>query len=125
MDTKTIGRQVLGESMGPVVLAKKDKTRNEFNGVLHDYADEVCFGRTWARPGIDRKLRSILNVAMLTALNRPNQLRSHVEGALNNGCTKEELREILLQSAVYCGLPAATDAFRVAEEVLRARGMLD
>lgn len=125
MDTKTIGRQVLGELMGPDFLAKKDKTRNEFNGVLHDYAEEVCFGRTWARPGIDRKLRSILNVAMLTALNRPNQLRSHVEGALNNGCTKEELREILLQSAVYCGLPAATDAFRVAEEVLRARGMLD
>ena len=125
MDTKTIGRQVLGELMGPDFLEKKDKTRNDFNGVLHDYAEEVCFGRTWARPGIDRKLRSILNVAMLTALNRPNQLRSHVEGALNNGCTKEELREILLQSAVYCGLPAATDAFRVAEEVLRARGMLD
>jgi len=125
MNTKEVGRQVLTELMGAEYVANKDKTRNDFNGVLHDYAEEVCFGRTWARPGIDHKLRSILNVAMLTALNRPGALKSHVEGALNNGCTKEELREILLQSAVYCGLPAATDAFRIAEEVLRARKLID
>jgi len=125
MDTKEIGRQVLRELMGPDYIESKEKKRNAFNGVLHDYADEVCFGRVWARPGIDRKLRSILNVAMLTALNRPAQLRNHLEGALNNGCTMEELREILLHTAVYCGLPAATDAFRVAEEVLRARNLLD
>lgn len=67
----------------------------------------------WARSGIDRKLRSIDNLAMLTALNRPNQMRDHIEGALNNGCTVDEIREILLQSAVYCGLPAARwPAFR-------------
>jgi len=123
-DTQEIGRQVLTELMGPGFLEKKDKARNDFNGVLQDYSEEVCFGRTWSRPGIDRKLRSILNVAVLTALNRPNQLRNHVEGALNNGCSMEELREILLHSAVYCGLPAATDAFRIAEEALKARGML-
>ena len=75
----------------------------------------------WAREGIDRKLRSIVNIATLVALNRPAQLSHHIDGALNNGCTVEEIQEILLQSAVYCGLPAATDAFRVAEEVLRAR----
>ena len=125
MNTKEIGRQVMTELMGAEYVESKAKKRNDFNGVLHDYAEEVCFGRTWARPGIDRKLRSILNVAMLTALNRPNQLKNHVEGALNNGCTKEELREILLHSAVYCGLPAATDAFRIAEEVLRARKLVD
>jgi len=125
MDTKEIGRQVMTELMGAEYVESKEKKRNDFNGVLHDYSEEVCFGRTWARPGIDRKLRSILNVAMLTALNRPNQLKNHVEGALNNGCTMEELREILLHSAVYCGLPAATDAFRVAEEVLRARKLVD
>jgi len=125
MDTKQIGRQVLTELMGDGFLERREKTRNAFNDVLHDYTEEVCFGRTWARPGIDRKLRSILNVAMLTALNRPNQLRNHVEGALNNGCTMEELREILLHAAVYCGLPAATDSFRIAEEVLRARKLLD
>jgi 4-carboxymuconolactone decarboxylase len=125
MDTQQIGRKVLTELMGPDYLERKEKTKNAFNGVLQDYAEEVCFGRVWSRPGIDRKLRSILNVAMLTALNRPNQLRNHLEGALNNGCTMEELREILLHAAVYCGLPAATDAFRIAEEVLRARKLLD
>jgi 4-carboxymuconolactone decarboxylase len=125
MDTQQIGRKILTELMGPDYLERKEKTKNAFNGVLQDYAEEVCFGRVWSRPGIDRKLRSILNVAMLTALNRPNQLRNHLEGALNNGCTMEELREILLHAAVYCGLPAATDAFRIAEEVLRARKLLD
>ena len=90
-----------------------------------EYAEDVCFGKVWSRTGIDRKQRSILNIAMLTALNRPAQLRSHIEGALTNGCTVDELREILLHTAVYCGLPASLDAFRVAEEVLRARKLLD
>jgi len=125
MDTKEIGRQVMRELMGDEYMASKDKKSNFFNSVLHEYSEEVCFGRVWSRPGIDRKLRSILNVAMLTALNRPAQLRNHLEGALNNGCTVDELREILLHTAVYCGLPAATDAFRIAEEVLRARKVLD
>jgi 4-carboxymuconolactone decarboxylase len=121
METKEIGRQ-RGKAREPFTLPEgKDKKRNAFNSVLNDYSEEVCFGRIWARDGIDYKLRSILNVAMLTALNRPNQLRNHVEGALNNGVTVDELREILLHSAVYCGLPAAGDAFRVAEEVLKAR----
>jgi 4-carboxymuconolactone decarboxylase len=92
--------------------------------VLQDYSAEVCFGRIWARPGIDRKLRSVVNIAMLVALNRPNQLRHHVEGALNNGCSVAEIQEILLQTAVYCGLPAAGEGFRIAEEVLRERGLL-
>jgi len=125
MNTREIGRQIIQELMGPKYMENRDKQRNAFNSVLHDYADEVCFGRVWARKGIDRKLRSILNVAMLTALNRPAQLRSHLEGALTNGCTVDELQEILLQAAVYCGLPAAVDAFRIAEEVLRARKLLD
>ena len=125
METKEIGRQVIRELMGDAFLEAKDKTRNEFNAPIQEYAEDVCFGRVWAREGIDRKQRSILNVAMLTALNRPAQLRSHVEGALTNGCTVDEMREILLQAAVYCGLPAALDAFRVAEEVLKARKLLD
>ena len=125
METKEIGRQVIRELMGAEFLEAKDKTRNDFNSVIQEYAEDVCFGRVWARPGIDRKQRSILNVAMLTALNRPAQLRSHLDGALTNGCTVDELQEVLLQAAVYCGLPAAIDAFRVAEEVLRARKLLD
>lgn len=124
MDMKEIGRKIIGELQGEAALVAKDKTRNEFNSVFQDYADGVCFGQIWARPGIERKLRSILNIAMLTALNRPNQLRSHLNGALNNGCTVDELREILLQSVVYCGLPAALDAVRVAEDVLRERKLL-
>jgi len=125
MDTKEIGRQIMSELMGAGYLEEKDKKRNAFNSVIHEYSEEVCFGRVWARKGIDRKLRSILNVAMLTALNRPAQLRNHLDGALANGCTVDELREILLHAAVYCGLPAAVDAFRVAEEVLRARKLLE
>ncbi len=125
MDTKETGRQIQRELMGADYPERKAKTRNSFNAVLHDYSEEVCFGRVWAREGIDRKLRSILNIAMLTALNRPNQLRHHLEGALNNGCTVEELREILLHTAVYCGLPAAGESFRIAEEVLKERKLLD
>jgi len=119
------GRRILGEVMGAAHLERRDKTRNDFNAALNDYSEEVCFGRVWAREGIDWKLRSIMNIAMLTALNRPNQLGRHVESALNNGCTMEEIREILLHTAVYCGLPAAGDAFRVAEEVLKTRGLVE
>ncbi|MBB3014052.1 carboxymuconolactone decarboxylase family protein [Cupriavidus alkaliphilus] len=125
MDNRETGRQIMRELMGAGYVEQKDKKRNAFNAVLHEYSEEVCFARVWARNGIDRKQRSILNIAMLTALNRPSQLRHHMEGALNNGCSMEELREILLQAAVYCGLPAAGDAFRIAEEVLKERKLLD
>jgi 4-carboxymuconolactone decarboxylase len=125
MDAKTTGRKIMNELMGDGYVEGKDQKANAFTSVLNEYSEEVCFGRIWARPGIDRKLRSILNIAMLTALGRPAQLKNHIAGALNNGCTVEEIREILLQSAVYCGLPAAGDAFKVAEEVLKARRLLD
>jgi 4-carboxymuconolactone decarboxylase len=123
-NTRAVGRKIMNELMGDGYVEGKDKKRNAFNSALFDYSEEVCFGRTWSRPGIDRKLRSILNVAILTALNRPAQLSHHVEGAINNGCTLEELREILLHTAVYCGLPAAGEAFRVAEEVLHERKLI-
>jgi 4-carboxymuconolactone decarboxylase len=79
---------------------------------------EVCWGRIWDRPGLDRKTRSLLNLAMLTALNRSHELSLHVRGAVNNGCTPAEIQEVLLQAAVYCGVPAAMESFRVAEGVL-------
>ncbi|WP_435225772.1 carboxymuconolactone decarboxylase family protein [Streptomyces sp. Tue6028] len=125
MEAKENGRRILSELMGPDYVEKKDKKRNSFNEAIQEYSEEVCFGRVWARDGIDRKQRSIINIAMLTALNRPTQLSHHIEGALNNGCTVDELKEVLLQTAVYCGLPAAGEAFRVAEDVLRARGLVD
>ena len=109
--------------MGPAFLEAKDKTRNKFNAAIHEYSEEVCFGRTWARPGIDRKMRSILNVAMLTALNRGHELKLHIGGALNNGVTKDEIKEVLLQTAIYCGVPAAIDSFRTAKEVLKDMGL--
>jgi 4-carboxymuconolactone decarboxylase len=124
MDASETGRRIMRELMGTEYIKRREGTRNPFNAVLHDYSEEVCFGRVWAREGIDRKQRSIINIAMLVALNRLVQLRTHLEGALNNGCTVQEIQEILLQSAVYCGLPAAVDAFRVAEEVLKARDLL-
>ncbi|QYB07359.1 carboxymuconolactone decarboxylase family protein [Rhodococcus sp. USK10] len=125
MDANETGRRIMSELMGADYVEKKDQTRNDFNDVIHDYSTEVCFGRIWARDGIDRKQRSIVNIAMLTALNRPAQLAHHVEGALTNGCTVAEIKEVLLQAAVYCGLPAAGEAFRVAENVLREHGHLD
>jgi 4-carboxymuconolactone decarboxylase len=123
--TSETGRRIMDELMGDGYVAKKDTTRNSFNDVLQEYAEEVCFGRVWARDGIDRKTRSIVNIAALTAMGRPAQLASHVQGAINNGATVAEIKEVLLQTAVYCGLPAATDAFKVAEEVLRAGGHLE
>ncbi|KPM54402.1 4-carboxymuconolactone decarboxylase [Frankia sp. R43] len=124
VDAKETGRRILSELMGADYVATKDKKRNSFNEVIQDYSEEVCFGRVWSRDGIDRRQRSIINVAMLTALNRPAQLAHHIEGAMANGCTVAEIQEILLQTAVYCGLPAAGEAFRIAEEVLRKGGHL-
>ena len=123
-NAKATGRKIMNELMGDGYVEGKDKAANSFTAALHEYSEEVCFGRIWARDGIDRKLRSILNIAMLTALNRPAQLRHHVEGALTNGVTVSELQEILLQTAVYCGLPAAGEAFKVAEEVLKKRQLI-
>ena len=125
MDARETGRRILSDLMGPDYLEQKDRKRNSFNEPLHAYSEEVCFGRIWAREGIDRKTRSIINIAMLTALNRPTQLAHHIQGALANGCTVAEIQEILLQAAVYCGLPAASEAFRVAEDVLRSHGHLE
>lgn len=125
MNEQKTGRKIMSELMGEAYVEGKEKKRNSFNAVLHEYSEDVCFGRIWARDGIDRKQRSILNIVMLTALNRPAQLKNHLDGALNNGCTVDELREILLHTAVYCGLPAAGDAFKVAEEVLKARNLIE
>lgn len=123
--TRDAGRRVMNELMGEGYVEAKDAKRNSFSGVLDDYAEEVCYGRIWSREGIDRKTRSIVNIAVLTALNRSHSLGLHVQAAIANGCSVVELREILLQTAVYCGLPAAGEAFKVAEEVLRTRHLLE
>jgi 4-carboxymuconolactone decarboxylase len=112
------GLRIRREVHGAGYVDRVMSATNEFDRPMQDLANEYCWGAIWRRPGLDRRTRSLLNVAMLSALNRPNQLRGHVEGALRNGATPEEIREVLLQVAVYCGVPAAVDAFSVARDVL-------
>ena len=110
-----IRREVLGADYVDASLRNAD----EFNRDLQEYVTQYCWGDVWNRPGLERRTRSFLNLAMLTALNRPHELKLHVRGALNNGVTREEIREVFLQAAVYCGVPAAIDSFRVAREVFK------
>ena len=97
---------------------KRFEAATEFTKPLNDYAVGTCFGDVWQRPGLDHKTRSMLTIAMLTALGQQPQLRVHVRGALSNGVTKEEIREILVHAIIYCGLPRAVDAFTTAGEIL-------
>ena len=106
-------REVLGAEYVDNAIASAD----DFSRPLQELVTEYCWGAVWGRPGLDRKTRSIINLAMLTALNRPHELKLHVKGALNNGLSKAEIAEVLLQAAIYCGVPAAVDSFRSAREV--------
>ena len=109
-----IRRRVLGARYVDEAL----RTADDFTRPLQELVTEFCWGAVWTRPGLPTKTRSMLNLAMLTALNRPHEIRLHVRGALRNGCTRQEIMEVLLQAAIYCGVPAAVDSFRVAREVL-------
>jgi 4-carboxymuconolactone decarboxylase len=108
-----VRRDVLGGDYVDGSLARAD----DFNAAFQQMTTEVAWGMIWTRPGLPRKTRSLLNLAMLTALNRPHEIKLHVKGALNNGVTREEISEVFLQAGVYCGVPAAIDAFRTAKEV--------
>jgi len=109
-------RAVVGDDYVEKSLAEAD----DFNMVLQEYITRYAWGDIWNREGLARRDRSILNIGMLVALNRPAELKLHLRGALRNGVTLEEIRECLLQTAVYCGAPAALDAFRIAREVFEA-----
>ena len=108
-------RAVLGAEYVDRSIANVD----EFNKPFQKLVTEWCWGEVWTRPGLDKKTRSMLNLAMLTALNRPNEVRLHVGGAINNGVTKAEIQEVLLQTCIYCGVPAALESFRIASEVIK------
>jgi 4-carboxymuconolactone decarboxylase len=99
------------------------KTADDFSRPLQELVTEYCWGEVWGRPGLDRKTRSMLNLAMLAALNRPHEIKLHVRGALTNGVTKDEIKEIFLQVAIYCGVPAGVDSFRTAKEVFKEMGV--
>ena len=103
--------------LGAEHVEKSLRAADEFTRPMQELVTEYCWGEIWTRPGLDRRTRSFLNLAMLTALNRPHEIKLHVRGALNNGLTRDELMEVFLQSAIYCGVPAALDAMRVAKEV--------
>jgi 4-carboxymuconolactone decarboxylase len=109
-----VRRSVLGARYVDEALRNAD----DFTRPLQELVTEYCWGSVWTRPGLPRKTRSLINLAMLTALNRPHEVRLHVRGALRNGCSPGEIMETLLQTAIYCGVPAAIDSFRVAREVL-------
>ena len=112
-------REVLGADYVDNAIANAD----DFSRPLQELITQVAWGEIWNRPGLDRRTRSLINLAMLTALNRPHELRLHVKGALRNGVTKDEIREVFLQTAVYCGVPAAMDSFRTAREVFKVENV--
>jgi 4-carboxymuconolactone decarboxylase len=112
------GYAVRSQVLGKEYVEKAFRESDEFTLDLQDYLTEHAWGASWARPGLDHKTRSMLNLAMITALNRPHEFEVHVRGALRNGVTKNEIKEILLHTAVYCGAPAALDSFRIAKRVL-------
>lgn len=113
------GLKVRREVLGAEYVDKSISQADDFNRPLQELVTEYCWGAVWTRPGLDRKIRSLLNLAMLTALNRPHEVKLHLKGALNNGCSKNEIMETLLQTAIYCGVPAAVDSFRLAREVFK------
>jgi 4-carboxymuconolactone decarboxylase len=113
-----VRRKVLGTDYVDGSLAKAD----DFMMAFQNITTEWCWGYAWTRPGLDHKTRSMLNLAMLTALGKPAELKLHVKGALTNGVTVDEIKEILLHATVYCGIPAGLDAFKAAHEVLKAEG---
>jgi 4-carboxymuconolactone decarboxylase len=115
-----IRKAVLGEEYVNRALSQQ----NAFNAPLQELVTEYCWGKVWGRTGIDRRQRSLLNLAMISVLNRPHELRAHVRGAITNGVTPAEISEVLLQVAIYAGVPAAVDSFRVAGEVLTEMGQL-
>ena len=108
-------REVLGDAYVDASI----HNATDFNIEMQELVTQYCWGDVWNRPGLDRRSRSLLNLAMLTALNRPHELKIHLRGALNNGVTRDEIKEVFLQTAIYCGVPAAVDAFRTATEVFK------
>lgn len=104
--------------LGAEYVDQSIRNADDFTQPLQQLVTEYCWGEVWQREGLSDRDRSVINLAMITALNRPHELRLHVRGAIHNGLSVEEIREILLQTAVYCGVPAAIDAFRQAREVL-------
>jgi 4-carboxymuconolactone decarboxylase len=121
MDKKTYDRglEIRKAVLGKDYVDNALKTADAFNQPMQDLVTEYCWGAVWGREGLPRKTRSMLNLAMISILNRPHELKAHVRGALTNGVSKAEISEIFLQVAIYGGVPAAVDSFRIAREVFK------
>jgi len=115
------GLAVRKEVLGSEYVDRQLAAADDFNQPLQELVTQSCWGWLWGRPQMPRKMRSLLNLGILSALNRPHEFKVHVRGALKNGCTKEEIREVLLQVAVYCGMPAGVEGFRLAREVFEEK----
>lgn len=118
VDGLAAGTRVRREVLGDDHVDRSLANATEFTTPVQELVTEFCWGAIWTRPGLDRRTRSLVNLGMLTAMNRMHELAVHVRGAVTNGCTATEIQEVLLQTAVYCGVPAALESFRVAEKVL-------
>jgi 4-carboxymuconolactone decarboxylase len=112
------GLNIRKSVLGPDVVEKSITAADEFNMPMQNLVTEYCWGAVWGREELPKKTRSMLNIAMLAVLNRPNEFKLHIRGAIRNGVTREEIREILLQVAIYAGVPAGIDSFRNAKEAL-------
>jgi 4-carboxymuconolactone decarboxylase len=115
------GMQVRRDMFGASGAEERYAQATDFNRPFEDMVTRYCFGDTWTRPGLDRRTRSLITLAALTALTKPNQLKVHVAGALANGCSVEEIRETILHTAVYAGIPCGVEAFNAATEALARR----
>lgn len=125
MDKETFdkGLAIRKSVLGAEFVDKAFAAADDFNRPLQEIVTQYCWGEIWGRPGLDKKTRSLLNLAMISALNRPHEVKMHIKGALTNGVTKEEIREVFLQVAIYCGVPAGVDSFRIAKEVFTELGV--
>ncbi len=110
------GLEIRKSVLGAEFVEKSIASADDFNMPMQELVTEYCWGAVWGRETLEKKTRSMLNLAMIAALNRPHELKMHVKGALRNGVTKDEIREIFMQVAIYCGVPAGVDSFRVARE---------
>jgi 4-carboxymuconolactone decarboxylase len=117
------GLKVRREVLGADYVDKQIASADDFNRPMQNLVTEYCWGAIWNRPGLDRRTRSMLNLAMLSALNRHHEFKAHVKGAVKNGVTKQEITEVLLQVAIYCGVPAGVEHFRLAREALKEAGV--
>jgi 4-carboxymuconolactone decarboxylase len=111
------------EVLGAAHVGRSLGSASDFSRPMQQLVTEYCWGEIWTRPALDRRTRSLINLAMLTALGRQHELSVHVRGAINNGCEINEIREVLLQAAIYCGVPAAMESFRTADQVLNELGV--